>query len=79
MKKVLLFVVLVTIFTGCASTQSVIDGYVIERNKVIESTKRIKCKKDCSIACNQLSNAIDRISCKVECIPFCNTALNKSE
>ena len=71
MKKVLLLVVLVTIFTGCTSTQATIDAYVEKRSKVIEAVKRTKCKKDCSEACNILSNIIDRVDCKAECVEAC--------
>ena len=72
MKKLLGIALLAMLFGGCATTQDKIDTYIKVRSKAINTSKVVKCEKDCFKKCNILSNDIDRVDCKARCVEDCH-------
>ena len=72
MKKLLLVVSCVVLFSGCANTQDKIDRYKEKRYKASKEVNKAKCKKDGFKKCNSISNDLDRASCKFNTIEICN-------
>lgn len=71
MKKIILLVAVVAMFSGCVSTQEKLDKYIEVRNKAITTVGVVKCEKDCFSDCNAISNTIDRVDCKSLCVDKC--------